>query len=268
MDNKIIVFKSDDFGTIRAIEIEGEPWFVGKDVAEVLGYKNTKDALLTHIDDDDKRILQRSEIATIENNIPKSVLNVNFVNGDVPNRGLSIINESGLYSLIMSSKLPGAKEFKHWVTSEVLPSIRKHGAYMTEVTIDNIIANPDFGIMLLTQLKEERMKSKALEEENKSNRPKVEYFDSLVDRKLLTGFRETAKELHVGQKEFMDFLLDNGYIYRQAPKNKPMPYQKYVDEGLFELKDCKSYSSEWAGTRVYITVKGKETFRLLLESMK
>lgn len=252
METEMIIFKSDDFGTIRVVEIDGEPWFVGKDVAEVLGYTDLNHSILDHVEEED-----RINSKTHGQNDP-----------EFGQRGTWLINESGLYSLILSSKLPGAKEFKHWVTSEVLPSIRRHGAYMTEITIDNIIANPDFGIMLLMQLKEERLKAKKLEEENKANRPKVEYFDSLVDRKLLTGFRETAKELHIGQKEFMDFLLDNGYIYRQAPKNKPIPYQKYVDEDLFELKDCKSYSSDWAGTRVYITVKGKETFRLLLESSR
>ena len=123
------IFENPEFGKIRGIEIDGEPWMVGKDVAEALGYSNTKDAISRHVDDEDKQILQRSENATFENHIPKSVLPFNFVPGDIPNRGLTIINESGLYSLIFSSKLPTAKQFKHWVTSEVLPSIRKTGSY-------------------------------------------------------------------------------------------------------------------------------------------
>ncbi len=127
--NEIQVFQNPEFGKIRAIEIDGESWLVGKDVAEALGYSNTKDALITHVDNEDKRILQRSEVATIENHIPKSVFNFSFVPGEIPNRGLTIINESGLYSLIFSSKLPKAKEFKRWVTSEVLPTIRKTGGY-------------------------------------------------------------------------------------------------------------------------------------------
>lgn len=114
---------------IRTFEKDGEMWFVGKDVADVLGYSNTKDAVANHVDEEDKRILQRSEIATFENHIPESALLVNFVSAEVPNRGLTIINESGLYSLILSSKLPDAKAFKHWVTSEVLPTIRKTGGY-------------------------------------------------------------------------------------------------------------------------------------------
>ena len=107
------IYKNPDFGQVRVIEENGEPWFVGKDVAVALGYGNTKDAIASHVDIDDKNVIQRSENATF----------------DIPNRGLTIINESGLYSLILSSKLPTAKQFKRWVTSEILPSIRKNGTY-------------------------------------------------------------------------------------------------------------------------------------------
>lgn len=129
MKNELKIFENPEFGRMRTVTIENEVWFVGKDVATVLGYKNTKDALASHIDDEDRRIIQRSEIATIENHIPKDALPITFVSGDIPNRGLTIINESGLYSLILGSKLPKAKEFKHWVTSEVLPALRKTGSY-------------------------------------------------------------------------------------------------------------------------------------------
>lgn len=122
-------FTSEKFGDMRTVEIDGEPWFAGKDVAGALGYSNTKDAIATHIDEEDKRILQRSEITTLENHLPKSALPVNFVPANIPNRGLTIINESGLYSLILSSKLPAAKEFKRWVTHDVIPAIRKTGGY-------------------------------------------------------------------------------------------------------------------------------------------
>lgn len=111
--NNIQTFEHDEFGKVRTLLIDNEPWFVGKDVAEILGYSNTKDALITHVDEDDRRIIQRSENTTLE----------------IPNRGLTVINESGLYSLILSSKLPNAKKFKRWVTSEVLPAIRKRGFY-------------------------------------------------------------------------------------------------------------------------------------------
>lgn len=113
MANELQIFNNPEFGEIRTIEIDGEPWFVGKDIAAALGYSNTKDALANHVDADDKRVIQRSENATL----------------DIPNRGMTIINESGMYALIFSSKLPSAKKFKRWVTSEVLPAIRKTGTY-------------------------------------------------------------------------------------------------------------------------------------------
>ena len=183
------IFNHPDFGEVRTVTINDEPWFVGKDVAEKLGYQNSKDALISHVDEDDKRILQRSEIATLENHIPKDALSVNFVRGDVPNRGLTIINESGLYSMILSSKLPGAKEFKRWVTSEILPSIHKHGAYMTPETLQAAILNPDTMIQLCQQLKNEQEKNRELSVtnsrltvENQIMQPKAEYFDELVGK--------------------------------------------------------------------------------------
>lgn len=126
---EMMIFNNAEFGQVRSVIIDNEPWFVGKDVAEALGYKNTKDAILSHVDKDDRRIIQRSDIPTIENHIPKEVLPVDFVRGEIPNRGLSAINESGLYALIFGSKLESARKFKHWVTSEVLPSLRKTGSY-------------------------------------------------------------------------------------------------------------------------------------------
>lgn len=126
---QIFNFNSEEFGEIRTVTIDSEPWLVGKDVAEALGYKNTKDAISSHVDVDDKRIIQRSDIATLENHLPKSAFPYNFTSAEIPNRGLTVINESGLYALIFGSKLESAKRFKHWVTSEVLPTIRKTGGY-------------------------------------------------------------------------------------------------------------------------------------------
>ena len=111
--NNLTVFENPEFGSIRTVELDGEPWLVGKDVAQALGYSDTKSALADHVDDEDKQIIQRGQIATL----------------DIPNRGMTIINESGLYSLVLSSKLPTARKFRRWVTSEVLPSIRKTGGY-------------------------------------------------------------------------------------------------------------------------------------------
>lgn len=148
-------FNNPEFGEIRGIEIDGGPWLVGKDVAIVLGYSNTKDAIEKHVDEEDKRALQRSQNATF----------------DIPNRGMTIINESGLYCLALSSKLPGARKFRRLVTKEVIPSIRKHGAYITPDTLEQMIASPEFGIRLLTALKEEQEKRKKLEMKVMETRP-------------------------------------------------------------------------------------------------
>ena len=252
--NELQIFKNEELGEVRVITVEDEPWFVGKDVAEVLGYSNISDALSTHVDEDDKRLIQKSENATFQ----------------IPNRGMTVINESGLYSLVLSSKLPTAKTFKRWITGEVLPSIRKHGAYMTPETLEAAILNPDTMIQLCTALKEEQDKRKVLEVanatltvDNQIMKPKADYFDELVDRNLLTNFREAAKQLSVPPKKFVTFLLDHKYIYRDK-KGKLQPYQQYVESGLFNLKECVNEKTGWGGTQTLITPKGRETFRLLM----
>lgn len=143
--NKMKLFESPEFGVIRTVEVKVEPWLVGKDVAQALGYSNPRDALDRHVDDEDKA-------------------NVGIHDGS-QSRNMTIINESGLYSLVLSSKLPTAKKFKRWVTSEVIPSVRKHGAYMTPETLEAAILNPDVMIQLCTALKGEQDKRKALEAE-------------------------------------------------------------------------------------------------------
>lgn len=144
------IFKSEEFGEVRTAVIDGEAWFVGKDVADILGYQNGSRDINAHVDDEDRRIIKSTETVSL----------------DIPSRGMLLINESGLYSLILSSNMPNAKKFKKWVTSEVLPSIRKHGIYATDNVIDNILNNPDFGIELLTKLKEERAARVEAEKKN------------------------------------------------------------------------------------------------------
>lgn len=255
------VFNSEEFGEIRTAQIDGEPWFVGRDVATALGYNNTKAAISDHVDEEDKQILQRSENATFENHDTASTTTTNFAEAEIPNRGLTIINESGLYSLVLSSKLESAKKFKRWITHEVIPAIRKHGAYIEPVTLDKIISCPDFGIRLLTELKNEQAKRKTLEEENAVMQPKAEYFDDLVDRNTLTSFRDTAKEFGVKPKEFLAYLIDHGYVYRDG-KGALMPYAEKND-GLFSVRECRSEKNKWSGVQTLITPKGRETFRLL-----
>lgn len=264
--NELKIFENPTFGQVRTVEREGEPWFVGKDVAEALGYSNTKDALTAHVDEEDKSILQRSEIATIENHIPKSALPMNFTSADVPNRGLTIINESGLYSLVLSSKLPTAKAFKRWITSEVIPSIRKTGGYIAgqaELSPEELMAK---ALMVAQRTLAERdARISALTVENQIMTPKAEYFDDLVDRNLLTSFRETAKQLEVKEKAFIAFLLEKKFIYRDK-KGKLMPYAE-KNNGLFEVKECFNDKTQWSGTQTMITPKGRETFRLLCQGI-
>lgn len=247
--NEIQIFNNPVFGEIRTVTINDEPWFVGKDVAQVLGYSDTAQAIRKHVDPEDKGVVEMTTPGGIQ--------------------PITTINESGLYSLILSSKLPTAKEFKRWVTSEVLPSIRKHGAYMTPEILQAAILNPDTMIQLCQQLKAEQDKNRALQVvnsqltvDNQIMQPKADYFDELVERNTLTNFRETAKELDVPPKKFVEFLLSKKYIYRDK-KGKLQPYEA-KNNGLFEVKETFNEKTQWSGTQTLVTPKGRETFRLLM----
>lgn len=246
---KLEIFSNDDFGEIRVVEIQGEPWFVGKDVTEVLGYSNPRDALSKHVDSEDKGVAKCDTLGGSQD--------------------LTVINESGLYSLILSSKLPTAKAFKKWVTSEVLPSIRKHGGYIagqSEMSPEELMAQ---ALQVAQKTLEERearinalaAQNSALIVEKQMLQPKADYFDELVDRNLLTNFRETAMELGIGQKDFVNFLISKKYVYRDK-RGKLMPYSN-KGEGLFEVKESYNEKSQWSGTQTLITPRGRETFRLL-----
>ena len=166
------------------------------------------------------------------------------------------INESGLYDLVFGSRLPTAKSFRHWVTSEVLPSIRKNGGYIQnqeQMTPEQIVAN---ALIVANKIIEEK------EAKIAEMKPKAEYFDNLVDSKLLTTFRDTAKELRIPPQQFTQWLVENGYLYRDK-HNSLKPYEKYRKDGLFQLKDF-STPFGYSNVRTYVTVKGKETFRLLI----
>lgn len=207
---------------IRTIEKDGEPWFVGKDVAAVLGYSNTRDALAKHVDDEDKNtVVIRDGIQGNPNTI--------------------VINESGLYSLVLSSKLPNAKKFKRWVTSVVLPSIRKHGAYMTDQTLEQALTSPDFLIQLATQLKEEKEQRKQLEAKVEQDKPKVLFADSVSASKSSILVGELAKILKqngvdTGQFRLFAWLRENGYLIKREGSDYNMPTQKSAEMGLFEVK--------------------------------
>lgn len=179
------------------------------------------------------------------------------------------IPENIFYRLAMKAKNEAAEKFQAFIADEVIPSIRRHGAYLTPDTLEQAILNPDTLIRLATALKEEQDKRKALEDVNSSltvdnaiMKPKAEYFDELVDRNLLTSIRETAKELQAPEKKFVRFLLDRKYVYRDK-KGKLTPYAQYVQEGLFELKEQYNEKTKWSGIQMLVTPKGRETFRLL-----
>ena len=182
------------------------------------------------------------------------------------------IPENIFYRLAMKAKNEVAEAFQAKVADEVIPSIRKHGAYMTEDTLDRMINSPEFGIKLLTALKEEKDKRKALEVANSElsvqnaiMAPKADYFDDLVDRHLLTSFRDTAKELGIPPKAFVGWLLEKKYLYRDQ-KHKLVPYEN-KNNGLFEVRESKNDKTGWAGTQTLVTPKGRETFRLLCLGM-
>lgn len=180
----------------------------------------------------------------------------------------NFIPENVFYRLAMKANNEVAEAFQAKVADEIIPTIRRRGAYMTEDTIDRMIADPEFGIKLLNELKKEKTMRKALEVKNSElsidlaiAQPKAEYFDQLVDRHLLTSFRDTAKELGISPKFFVEWLLANKFIYRDQ-KYKLMPYENKND-GLFEVRESKNDKTGWAGTQTMVTPKGRETFRLL-----
>ena len=246
--NELQIFNHPDFGEVRTIDDNGTILFCGNDVAKALGYASPKDAVSAHCRGAVKRRLTDSIGREQETNF---------------------IPEFDLYRLVFSSKLPTAEKFTDWVTSEVLPSIRKHGAYLTPETLQAAILNPDIMIQLCQKLKNEQEKNRELSVtnsrltvENQIMQPKAEYFDELVDRNLLTNFRETAKELDCKPKKFVEFLIERKYIYRDK-RGKLLPYENKND-GLFVVRECFNEKTQWSGTQTMVTPKGRETFRLLL----
>ena len=236
----ISTFNNSEFGEIRTIQNDSGILFCGSDVARALGYARPADAISAHC----------KGVCVLPTPSAGGVQNTKF------------ITEGDVYRLIAHSKLPGAERFERWVFDEVLPSIRKHGAYLTEDVLEQALTSPDFLIELATRLKTEKAKNAQLTVSNQIMQPKADYFDMLVDRNLLTGIRDTAKELGIRQNDFVRFLLDKGYLFR-TKKGKLRPYATYVDSGLFEMKEFVNDKTGYMDTQTLITPKGKETFRLL-----
>ena len=217
MTNEMQMFNSEEFGNIRATEISGEPWFVGKDVALALGFKDTVNALKTHVHEDDRKGWR---ITT-------------------PSRGeqeMTVVNESGLYALIFGSKLDSAQRFKRWVTHEVLPSIRKHGLYAAPATVDEILTNPDTFIKLLQEIKAEREKSAELSLQNARQaqiihelKPKADYTDKILQNRGLVTITQIAKDYGMSGEAMNALLHELGIQYKQS--DQWLLYAKYQSKG-------------------------------------
>ena len=207
---------------VRTILVNNEPFFVGKDVAETLGYSNTAKAIRDHVDIEDRR---SERIVHPSGGTQDSV----------------VINESGLYSLILKSKLPNARKFKRWVTNEVLPSIRKHGAYMTDDALAKALTSPEFGIRLLTELKNERDQKEQAQQQLKAQEPQVVFAksvevsqNSVAVKVLATILKQNG--VSIGQNRMFQWLREHKYLSSRPGKSWNMPTQKSMDKGLFELK--------------------------------
>ena len=238
MNNDLQIFNSE-FGAVRVLTIDNEPWFVGKDVAMVLGYTDVSHTILDHVDEEDRQ---------------------NYQNGTFEsNRGLTIINESGVYALILSSKLPQAKEFKRWVTHEGLPSIRKHGAYLTDNALEEALTSPDFLIKLATQLKEEkeaRLKAeqKTIEQEKTIEvlKPKADYTDMILKNNSLVTITQIAKDYGMSGKAMNSKLHEMKIIYNL--NGQWLLYSKYQSQGYvhsetFPIKHKNGYEDTKMNTK-------------------
>lgn len=235
--NELKVFNNSEFGTLRGVEIDGESWLVGKDVAERLGYSNPQKAIRDHVDDEDRTV------------------NESFtVNGTM----VVLINESGLYSLVLGSKLPNAKKFKRWVTSEVLPAIRKHGGYLTSEKVEEALLNPDVLIRLATELKDEREARRALESKVAEDAPKVLFAQAVeqAENSILVG--DLAKLIKqngtdIGQKRLFERLRAEGYLGTRGD-NYNMPTQRAMEMQLFRISE-RTINNPDGSVRLTRTVK-------------
>lgn len=212
LNNELKIFENPEFGSIRTVEMNGTPYFVGKDVAEVLGYSNPQKAIRDHVDNEDK--------------------GVNEMDTPGGKQNIAVINESGLYSLILSSKLPKAKEFKRWVTSEVLPAIRKYKVY----ALEELMNDPDFVIRAFTALKEEKEKNRSLETAVKVQRqqiaelkPKADYMDTILKNKSLMTITQIAKDYGMSGKKMNKLLHELDIQYKQS--GQWFMYANYQNRG-------------------------------------
>jgi prophage antirepressor-like protein len=240
MDKQLQIFKHAEFGELEVINVEGKPYFPATEVAKVLGYSNTQKAVRDHCKE--KGCMIRSVLT----------------NGGTQQK--KYIDEGNLYRLITRSQLPEAEKFESWVFDEVLPIIRKTGGYVADedLFVQTYLPQADEQTKTLFKLTLQTVRKQ--NEQISIMQPKVDYFDTLVERNLLTNFRDTAKELKVKERVFISWLLERGYVYRDA-KGKLKPYSQHTPS-LFEVKEYERNGK--AGVQTLITPKGRETFRLLI----
>ena len=241
MDNKLMTFENAAFGKIRTLTIDGEPWFVAADVCRALEIGNPSMAV-ERLDDDEKGI---STIDTLGGK-----------------QRMTIINEPGLYSLVLSSRKPEAKAFRRWITHEVIPTIRKYGGYMTKSLLEQVLENPNLIYEFARRMLEEQQKNERLRQELDRAMPKADYYDAFIHPESCTNIRATAKELKVPEKMFTAFLIRKRYLYR-APSGILMPYAKAADDGLFFVKDYIAVNGH-QGVYTLVTPKGKALFLSML----
>ncbi|AQP57445.1 phage repressor protein/antirepressor Ant [Listeria monocytogenes] len=227
---------------VRTVFIENEPHFIGKDVAKVLGYSNSRDALKRHVFLKNKGVVKHDSLGGSQN--------------------LTAINEAGLYQLIFKSKLESAERFQDWVTSEILPSVRKHGAYMTNDTIERAITDPDFLIRLATNLKEEKTKRIEAEQRLEIQKPKVMFADAVSDARGTILIRDLAKLIQqngvdIGEKRLFEWMRQRGYLISRKGTDYNRPTQKSMELGLFKIKETAIIRSSGAQTAITAKVTGK-----------
>lgn len=232
--NELSIFKTDEYGEMRTTVIEGKPYFCLTDVCRVLDIKNPRDM---------KTRLNEKGVAITDTLTPGGRQQMTF------------IDEGNVYKAIFQSRKPEAERFSDWVTHEVLPQIRETGGYHLPQTYADA----------LRALADKAEEAERLRIENEAMAPKAEYFDELVDRNLLTNFRDTAKELKIGERRLIAFLIEKRYIYRDQ-RGKIRPYAE-KGRGLFELKEFSARYSDHTDLQTLITPRGRETFRLLLKKI-
>lgn len=248
MTNQLKIFNNIEFGEIRTIVVNGEPMFVGKDIASALGYKDTAKAIRVHVDDEDKGVDEMDTPGGKQN--------------------ITVINESGLYSLILSSHLPSAKKFKHWITSEVIPSIRKNGLY----AVDELLNNPDLFIDVLQKLKLERENNKNLKLQIAQNnqiirelKPKASYYDLILQNKSLMSITKIAKDYGMSGRAFNAILHELGVQFKQG--NTWLLYSKYQNNGYTQSK-THAIDADRSVMHTYWTQKGRLFLYDLLKNEK